>query len=329
MAAFSLFDRITKDGTLSEPKGVPDPTFALPSTVNWMRALRVLVDDTAISFQTARKFYSGTGKRAFSRNEENSIFEQLLFAVHQLSALEALNSASRKADVARVGIVTWYYGVYAAASAMVTAQDGSFQDDHTGTATVWDRQIASRGLVMNPFALRVSSLVRVDADVELQSLKAKGNNFVLTSLPPANPADAYGACCAYLSGTVNWWRWRAEEDLKTSREFKALGVKDFRTKPARGLRDSRLSSRSVAFLHQASRYRGKANYREALFLGYGPGIEPMLASYVDDLAKVLAGFATAAGAFCSKRLGSPLWDDFVGNLESKRSFTFSPSAIWI
>jgi hypothetical protein len=188
--------------------------------------------------------------------------------------LWTLNSASCKADVARVGIVTWYYGVYAAASAMVTAQDGSFQDDHTGTATVWDGQIASRGL-------------------------------------------------------VNWWRWRAEEDLKTSREFKALGAKDSRTKPARELRDSRLSGRSVAFLHQASRYRGKANYREALFLGYGPGIEPMLASYVDDLAKVLAGFATAAGAFCSKRLGSPRWDDFVGNLESKRSFAFSPSAIWI
>jgi hypothetical protein len=88
MVAFSLFDRITKEGTLSEPKGVPDPTFALPSTVNWMRALRVLVDDAAISFQTARKFYSGTGKRAFSRNEENTIFEQLLFAVHQLSALD-------------------------------------------------------------------------------------------------------------------------------------------------------------------------------------------------------------------------------------------------
>ena len=34
--------------------------------------------------------------------------------------------SARKADIARVGIVT-VYGVYAAASAMVAAQDGSFR----------------------------------------------------------------------------------------------------------------------------------------------------------------------------------------------------------
>jgi len=35
----SLYKRITETGTLSEPNGVPNPIYALPSTINWMRAL--------------------------------------------------------------------------------------------------------------------------------------------------------------------------------------------------------------------------------------------------------------------------------------------------
>ena len=60
--------------------------------------------------------------------------------------------------------MTWYYGVYAAASAMVAAQDGSFQDEHTGTAGAWDRQIAAHGLIMPPFDTRISTLIKKDAD---------------------------------------------------------------------------------------------------------------------------------------------------------------------
>ena len=36
-------------------------------------------------------------------------------------------------DLARVGIVTWYYGIYGAASAMIAAADGSFPETHAAT----------------------------------------------------------------------------------------------------------------------------------------------------------------------------------------------------
>lgn len=49
----ALYTRIVDTGTLSEPKGAPDPLFALPSTVNWMRALALLVQDQAVSFNSA------------------------------------------------------------------------------------------------------------------------------------------------------------------------------------------------------------------------------------------------------------------------------------
>ena len=320
-----LYRRIVEQGTLSEPQGVPDPQFALPSTINWMRALAILASNQPLDFSSARSFYASTQRRAFSTHEENTIFEQLLFAVHQVSALEALRSVPRKSDVARIGIVAWYYGIYAAASAMVTAQDGSFQEDHSGTARSWGHQIAEKGLAMHPFELRVSTLVEKETKAEITAYR-NGNMSDLKS-KPTSVADARGAACAYLSGCAGWYKWKTEEDIRASKEFRDLNVTDFRTKAARELRDQRLSRKAVSFLHEAIRYRGKANYREALFLGYGRSTETLLSNYIDDLAVVLTAFVAMAGAFTSKRLGSQLWSEFIDDLEKQRSFTVSPRAL--
>ena len=326
MSEFSLYRRFTEQGTLSDPDGVPDPVFALQSTVNWMHALAVLVRDRGVSFGTATAFYAGVGKKEFTSQQENTIFEQLLFGLHQLSALEALRTLPCKADVARVGIVAWYYGIYAAASAMVAAQDGSFQDDHSGTANAWDRQFAACGKVMNPFSLRLSSLVEATFKRELNTIRG-GNSFHLTS-KPTNADEALGACCAYLSGSARWWKWKTEEAVRASREFKTLGVTDFRTKAARDLRDGRLRGKAISFLHQAIRYRGKANYREALCLGHGHNVQPLLVDFIDDLAIVLRAFVAMSGAFASKRLGQTLWEGFLEDLDAHRAFRLSPKDIW-
>lgn len=324
---FSLHKRFTTQGTLSEPGGLPEPQFALPSTVNWMRALAILVKDRGLTFGSASTFYSAVQKRVATVQQENTVFEQLLFAMHQLSALEALRSSTSKADVARVGIVAWYYGIYSAASAMIAAQDGSLQDDHTGTATTWDRQFAANNKVMEPFSYRLSTLVKKDFDVEVAALRT-GNGFLLTE-KATDATQAFGACCSYLSGSGDWWKWKAEENLKSSREFKALGVVNFRTKNAQTMRDQRLVGKSTCFLHQAIRYRGKANYREALFLGYGKATETLLDGYTDDLTIVLRGFVAMAGAFVARRIGQPLWDDFLDDLERNRAFALSPSSVWM
>jgi hypothetical protein len=323
---FSLYTRFTTQGTLTDPVEVPDPCFALPSTVNWMRALSILVQERGLNYGSASSFYSKVQKRVATVKQENTIFEQLLFAVHQLSALDALRASASKADVARVGIVGWYYGIYSAASAMIAAQDGNIQDDHTGTATTWDRQFVANNKVMEPFCYRLSTLVKKNFDVEVATLRA-GNGFLLTE-KATNATEAYGACCSYLSGSADWWKWKAEQSLKASRDFKALNVSNFRTKAARTLRDARLAGKSTAFLHQAFRYRGKANYREALFLGYGKNTETLLDGYPDDLVIVLRGFVAMAGAFVAKRIGQPLWDEFLDDLERHRAFSLSPKTVW-
>lgn len=179
---------------------------------------------------------------------------------------------------------------------------------------------------MPPFGLRVSTLVEANTKVEIARLR-HGNAADLKS-SATTEEDAHGACCSYLSGTANWYRWRIVEELRGSKDFKALDVTEFRSKAARMLRDTRLSGKPVGFLHQAIRYRGKANYREALFLGYGANVETLVRNYVDDMVTVLTGFVTMAGAFAAKRLGQNLWDDFVADVERNRAFSASPRTIW-
>lgn len=297
----TLYKRLTETGTLSEADGVPKSQFALPATVNWMRALAMLVDEQGIDAPATRNFYSKVSRRKTKIEEENTIFEQLFFALHQCSALHALRTLPSKADVARVGIVTWYYGVYAAASAMITAQAGSFHDTHQKTADVWDHQIAARGLIMSPFDARIPSLVKKDAEQELANLLIVPK-FNLTSSLPNTTKEARGACHAYLSGNAKWWREKTQEDVRKFPDFRRLNVSDFRTNAAKQILNNSLSRRSMGFLHQAFRYRGKANYREALYLGYGKSTETKLTGYIDDLSKVL----DALGKLCGTNSGMML-----------------------
>ena len=114
-----LFGRIIGQGTINEPGGKPDPQYSLPSTVNWMKALALLVSDPVLDFQFAKAFYAGEGKRAMENLVENTILEQLFLSLHHLSALEQMQHADTPADTARMGILAWYYGISNAASAMI------------------------------------------------------------------------------------------------------------------------------------------------------------------------------------------------------------------
>lgn len=326
----ALFTRITEQGTLSEPDGVPNPRFALPGTVNWMRALAVLVDSEDVCSATAKRFYQSVNRPAssLSDKEENSVLEQLLFGLHQASALSALKQSDNPVDVMRVAIVAWYYGIYAAGSAMIVAQTKSIQADHSSTANVWSTEIAGRNLAMKPFDLRLPNLEKKATDGLLSEMRGGAPKYDLAGRVPHDASDANLANVAYLSGNADWWRWKAEQAVREKSAFKALGVNDFRKAAARLMRDQAFSQRSVGFLHLAYRYRGKANYREALFLGYGTEPASIADQFLSDLDSVLRAFLSCAGQFCARRLGNAVWSEFRTDLEEKRAFTLSPSDVW-
>lgn len=322
---FSLRDRFISQGTLSDPLGIPDPAFSLPGTLNWMRALAILVDAGGIAPASMKAHFTGTSKAALSDQAINTVYEQLLMALHHLASIRAMGGNGKRIDTARSAIVTWYYGIYHAASAMIAAKDGCCQENHTETANAWDRQFAVPGLVPEPFSWRVSTLVTKDVAAEIDKLR-RGNKHGLNSWP-ADTAEALGACMAYLKGSAEWRAEYIEEDLKR-KELKALKLDNFRTRQAQELRDARLRSKGFGFVHQAFRYRGKANYREALFISYGKGIEAQLADFHADLDKVLSAFLAVAGAFCARRIGKAHWNDYHTDLTSNTSFCVKPAEIW-
>ncbi len=322
-----LYNRIIREGTINAPKGHSEPEFALPSTVNWMRALAILLKHNNLNFDNACVFYNQQVRRpTITPFHENTVMEQLFLGLHHLSALEKLKDQKPCADYARIGILAWYYGITNAASAMTAAKDGSFQEDHAGTARKWDENFAATGLAMEPFNWRVSSLVEKTYKSEVDKYRA-GNSAKLRHIP-TTPTGALGAAAGYLSGSANWYAEKKIKEIRGSNEFRILNVNNFRTKKAQELRDSKLSDRSIGFIHLASRYRGKANYREALFLAYGKTTEATLGSFIEDQAEVLRGFLAMAGAFVSRKLGPALWADFVADVDANRAFSTSAASVW-
>lgn len=327
MNNFSLYTRMREYGTLAETAdNILDAPFALPSTINWMRALAILTRELGLNFASSQRFYVDVKRRLLSDREINTVCEQLLFALHQLAGLRAIAVVENKADVARISIMAWYYGVHGAASAMVAAGDGSFPDTHAATAQQWDRQFAANGLVAAPFGDRISSLVSERVEQELAPIRARGKHSL--TITPGSATQAWGCHAEYLAGTAKWEQSNVQERVRQTKEFKALGTDSFRTAAARKLRDAAFDRRGIAFLHEASRYRGKANYRDAIYLGYGRSVPQLLDGFVDDLTTALGGFAAMAAGYVSRRIGRELWDAFLDDLEAKRSLSLSPKSEW-
>lgn len=321
----SLYECFRSHGTLTEaPNEIPDAVFALPSTLHWMRAEAILVK--GLDFKAAKAFYQKVQRKDLSEPQLNSILEQLLFSLNQIAALRGLARVPNKADVARVGIVTWYYGVYGSASAMIAAADGSFPETHAATALQWDRQIVQAKLAMEPFGDRISSLVASKVKEGLKLPQSRGKHS-LTNVP-TTINEAWGCHAEYLSGTVKWEQWNLKQRVRGSTGFEALNVGNFRTKDARTMRDAAFEKKSISFLHQASRYRGKANYRDAIYLAYGKSVPALADGFIDDLTSVLIAFSAMAAGYCSIRMGRDRWMSFINDLEERRAISLSPLTIW-
>ena len=323
-----LYRRLTTDGTIGEPKGKPDPAFALPSAANWMRALRLLSVGQGLDFHAAVRFYAAAGvtPRAMSPQEENTVIEQLFLALHHLSALRALAATGQDTEFGRLGVLGWYHGSANAAAAMTAAQSGGFHEDHAKAHRSWDAAVAAPGLAMEPFGWRVPDLMGTTIAAEATALRGTSSGDLQHT--PGSVADARGIAAQYLSGSAKWYAGRVEDKLLASPVFRSEGLTSFRTKAARTLRDQALAARGIGFMHQADRFRGKASYREALFLAYGSQPAVLLKGFLDDQAHVLQAFVAMAGAFAAARLGTATWAQFLDDADTRRAFALSPMAVW-
>jgi len=279
-----------------------------------MRALSVLVENGAFENKEIEAHYKSVTRRKINLEADTSVFENMMMAFHNHASLVRLNEdTTHPYDICRLAIISWYYSTYFTCSAMIAAASGSNQETHAHTAKVWQSDIVDHGLVMSPFSLSLSSLVEKVIEEEILAYRAD-NEYVLNTYSN-NEEEAWGAVVSYLKGTWDYEKSRVEERIRDSREFKALKVDSFRTNVARTLRDEQLAKHGVNYLVQAFRYRGKANYRDSIFLSYGNDNSEKIGVFVEDLKKVSYAFQRMAAHYLSRRVEKGTWEEFIADLE--------------
>ena len=317
-----LLDRLFEAGDQAEPR------FAFQGTVNWMRALAEVVNDGACTDDELSEIYARVQRRPVNREADTLVFENAMMALHNLSSLKSMNDdAGDKYDICRSAIIAWYYSIYFSASAMIAASSGSIQETHTATAKVWQSDIVENKLIPYPFDLFLTSLVSKTADNEIATYRGD-NRYDLNDRAYDNET-AHGALVSYLKGTHGYKKEETEERVKTTRDFKALGVDNFRTKAAREVRDRALEKGQVNFLIQAFRYRGKANYRDSIFLSYGDNNGATIEEFVRDLYDVAVGFVRSTSHYCSRRVERGSWTEFVEDIVDNSRLSIDPAVLEI
>jgi len=312
---------------LYETTDQPTLRFAFQGTVNWMRGLAILTKEDTFTDIKIQDFYKDVKRRNKNNEADLMVFENILMAIHNLHSLKLINTKiDNPYSIARTQIISWYYCIYYASSAMIGAQSGNMQETHAGTAKVWHKDIVEK-LTMSPFNLSLSTLVEKDFKRIIQMMR-NGNSFDLNNYP-TNEVEAFGALFSYLQGTASYKKWETEENIKGSKEFKELGVNNFRKKVAQELRDKKLEKGIVNFLVQAFRYRGKANYRDSVFLSYGDDRSEELKQFILDLDTVATAFLKMASTYAKARVHKADWDEFVADLESNLRFEFDTSILKI
>ena len=301
--------------------GNPNPEYALLSTVHWMRSLAILTQQKAFTAAATAIGSNSNQRRETRQDHQDRAFEKLFLARSYLAALRSMTTVSNPHDVARVAIVSWYYCVYSSSQAMLAIAGQPVPEEHTKTARVWLNQLVagpSSPLIPYPFDQHVSTLVKAAADEECARLnRGTGQN---VNRLPATPDQAHDAHVSYLKGSSGFYREKIEEKVRGSREFLNAGYKDFRTNGAREIRDRALSNRSVGFLDMAFRYRGKANYRDAIFLCYGSH-GPDMNRFLDDAFSVAGAYHRLSELWVSARTPDADWKHLVEDLQSNSKLT--------
>jgi len=309
---------------LYEAKSPSTPRFAIQGTVNWMNCLAYFIDNSQyFTNNSLIDFYQTVPLQENKVNSIPLIIENMIMAYHNYSALEIFDTLEKYPnEICRAAIVSWYYSIYFTGSAMVAAATGTQQENHSTTAKVWLNELVNRNFILEPFNFKVDSLVKNQYKQQIKNTR-NGNTFDL-SYKPTNIEDSKGGILSYLQGTADYLREQKEQKMKNDKEFKNLNVSNFRTKIAREYRDARLVKAKVGFLHEAFRYRGKANYRDSIYLTYGNDYSNEIRQLCKDLKQVSFYFQRMASTYIEKRIGKSDWSFFINDLCENTKLKTSP-----
>lgn len=289
------------------------PRFAEQSTQNWFQALAHEVihehgSSAAEQLRACRRAVknerpvSGTALRA------GAIFEPLFGAISNAMALTTIASDSRSVGWHRpAAVVTWYYAIYGSIRSMFAVAGQAVAENHGAAMRTYVSLLRQR--MPHPFDMVARHRKAEQYELQLPLYPETEKYDLTLSFTPSSQA-ARGMLLQYLGGTAGWYTDRTKERLKQRHK-----ITSFHRKEAKALRDEALEPQ-IGFMHCAFRIRGKANYRDAMFLTYGARELTASPDFVISLATTARFVTLAALAFAERQIGVESVRNFVADMQS-------------
>lgn len=289
-----------------------NPDFAVQSQLNWARCLNheVLQEHgSTIQDQTlsCQRLFTGRISSHTSSWPTANAFSAIYHSATFIATLESLSEHSTTGPwTFPSAIVIWYYSIYHAFRSILMTWNGVELDTHSRVINTYN---GVRDRLPHPFNMVASRTTGETYDLELPNHHGV-SLYDIDKRFESNRIKVQGMLLQYLKGTAAWKSDQVKKRiLREHSEFK-----DFRTLDARALRDKQLPN-TINFLNCAYRYRGKANYRDSLYLTYGADDRRFDVSFIDALTNVSKFAFVAALVFASLRLNPSIVRDFLEDID--------------
>lgn len=285
------------------------PTFARQSTINWMKALRFEIinehgSSTKEQFKSCLRQFKAAYPKKLAPLNNSYIFESLYSSLTGSLALQtSAKNSSKESWMLPSAIVSWYYSVYFSVLSMFGSTGQSVDDNHASVYRAFGSNLSDQ--MPHPFNMKATHVKNEDYKSLLPQYPS-ASRFSLSKNFPESEDAAKGMLLEYLSGNAKYYTW-----LTKDRILRKADYGDFRTKIAKEERNRQLP-RTVGFMHCAFRYRGKANYRDGIYLTYGKASSDETSAFLEDM-KVVSQFAFIAALALAYR--SPLKPEVANFLE--------------
>jgi uncharacterized protein (UPF0332 family) len=294
--------------------GHPDSKYATPAMYNWMKSLAMIIDSSDdFSHDNLVKLYSGKPRLKVEEDAKfiALTFDNVMMALNYHSSLKAMLNHSNHSDFLVNGVISWYYSIYNSAKAMLTANKQNLLDpNHSSVARMWYCDFVLSNKIPAPFNIGVSSLSKEDEETLNYKENAREIDYNLFK-NPKNINEAEIGVKMYLSGLIKNERDKVEKNIK-----KDKGIENFRKKDNASIRDESFSkTKHIGFLNMAFRCRGKANYRDALFLTYNTDAVPRQKELIENMIKTTDAFLKLTSYYLYYRLPKDYWHILLDDLK--------------
>lgn len=291
------------------------PQWALQSTLNWMKALNYEInrehgESPDSQLDSCRKVFASRCRSKGVTLPMAEIFEPLFHSLTFCTSLITINrSTSKQPWIYPSAVISWYYSYYNAFRSMLCANNQNIADTHTSVIKCLNSGL--RKCLPHPLNMIAT---RINGENYQSSLPdyPSAVSFDLVKSFNGTPENAQGMIVQYLSGTTKYEADKTKDSILKSNR---VNFTNFRTKEAREQRDRQLQS-EINFMHCAFRYRGKANYRDAIFITYGQRDFSTDTTFVSDLATTACFAFIAALAFAEYQVGRKKVRSFLDDLRT-------------